>query len=57
MRTPFFDGRDQQYRPGPDAHLNPPGAVAETVIFALTRPEGVELRELVVCPSGEPSWP
>jgi len=27
------------------------------VLFALTRPEGVELRELVVCPSGETSWP
>jgi NAD(P)-dependent dehydrogenase (short-subunit alcohol dehydrogenase family) len=57
MRTPFFDGRDEQYKPGPDADLNSPEAVAETVMFALTRPEGVELRELVVCSSGEPSWP
>lgn len=57
MRTAFFDGRDEQYKPGPDADLSPPEEVAETVLFALTRPEGVELRELVVCSSGESSWP
>jgi len=57
MQTAFFDTRDDQYRPGPDADLNPPEEVAETVLFALTRPQGVELRELVVCPSGETSWP
>jgi NAD(P)-dependent dehydrogenase (short-subunit alcohol dehydrogenase family) len=57
MQTSFFDSRDEQYKPGPDAHLNPPEEVAETVMFALTRPRGVELRELVVCPSGETSWP
>ena len=57
MQTAFFDSRTEQYRPGPDADLNPPEEVAETVLFALTRPRGVELRELVVCPSGETSWP
>jgi NAD(P)-dependent dehydrogenase (short-subunit alcohol dehydrogenase family) len=57
MQTAFFDSRDEQYRPGPDADLNPPEEVAEAVLFALTRPDGVELRELVVCPSGETSWP
>ena len=57
MQTAFFDSRDEQYRPGPDADLNPPEEVAETVMFALTRPQGVELRELVVCSSGETSWP
>ena len=57
MQTAFFDSRDEQYRPGPDADLNPPDEVAETVMFALTRPQGVELRELVVCSSGETSWP
>jgi NAD(P)-dependent dehydrogenase (short-subunit alcohol dehydrogenase family) len=57
MQTAFFDTRDEQYKPGPDADLNPPEEVAETVMFALTRPPGVELRELVVCPSGETSWP
>jgi NAD(P)-dependent dehydrogenase (short-subunit alcohol dehydrogenase family) len=57
MQTAFFDGRDEQYKPPPDAALAPPERVAETVLFALTRPNGIELRELVVCPSTEPSWP
>jgi 2-dehydro-3-deoxy-L-rhamnonate dehydrogenase (NAD+) len=57
MRTAFFDGRDPQYKPGPDADLAPPAEIAEAVVFALTRPAGIELRELIVTPSGEPSWP
>ncbi|SDG86635.1 SDR family oxidoreductase [Pseudonocardia oroxyli] len=57
MDTAFFDGRTEQYKPGPDAKLNDPRNVAATVLFALTRPEGCEVRELVVCPSEEPSWP
>ncbi|WP_280356515.1 SDR family oxidoreductase [Nocardia otitidiscaviarum] len=57
MDTPFFDGRPEQYAPGPDARLNRPTDVADTVVFALTRPPGCEVRELVVCPSTESSWP
>jgi NAD(P)-dependent dehydrogenase (short-subunit alcohol dehydrogenase family) len=57
MQTPFFDGRDEQYKPPPDAKLNDPEMVAETVIFALTRPAGSEIREMVVCSSEESSWP
>jgi NAD(P)-dependent dehydrogenase (short-subunit alcohol dehydrogenase family) len=57
MQTAFFDGRDEQYKPPPDAKLAPPEEVAATVLFALTRPDGVEMRELVVCPSTESSWP
>jgi NAD(P)-dependent dehydrogenase (short-subunit alcohol dehydrogenase family) len=57
MHTPFFDGRDEQYKPGPDAKLNDPDNVAETVIFALSQPTGCEIRELVVCSSEESSWP
>jgi NAD(P)-dependent dehydrogenase (short-subunit alcohol dehydrogenase family) len=57
MQTAFFDGRDEQYKPPPDAKLAPPESVAETVVFALSRPYGVEMRELVVCPSTESSWP
>jgi NAD(P)-dependent dehydrogenase (short-subunit alcohol dehydrogenase family) len=57
MRTRFFDARDEQYRPGPDADLAPPEEVAEAVVFALSRPAGVELREIVVTPPTEPSWP
>jgi NAD(P)-dependent dehydrogenase (short-subunit alcohol dehydrogenase family) len=57
MNTAFFDGRTEQYRPGPDARLNDPADVADAVLFALTRPDGCEVRELLVCPSTEPSWP
>jgi 2-dehydro-3-deoxy-L-rhamnonate dehydrogenase (NAD+) len=57
MDTAFFDDRTEQYRPGPDAMLNDPRQVASAVLFALGRPAGVELRELIVTPSVEPSWP
>ena len=57
MRTGFFDGRPDQYKPGPDAVLADPADVAEAAVFALTRPAGVELRELVVCSPVETSWP
>jgi NAD(P)-dependent dehydrogenase (short-subunit alcohol dehydrogenase family) len=57
MQTAFFDARDERYKPPPDADLAPPDQVAATIAFALGRPAGVELRELVVCPSTEPSWP
>jgi NAD(P)-dependent dehydrogenase (short-subunit alcohol dehydrogenase family) len=57
MQTPFFDGRDEQYKPGPDAKLNDPDNVAETVVFALTQPAGCEVREMVVCSAEEGSWP
>jgi NAD(P)-dependent dehydrogenase (short-subunit alcohol dehydrogenase family) len=57
MDTAFFDGRTEQYRPGPNAQLNDPANVADAVLFALTRPEGCEVREMVVAASTEPSWP
>lgn len=57
MHTAFFDGRDEQYKPPPDAKLNDPENVAEAVVFALTQPPGCEVRELVVCASTESSWP
>jgi NAD(P)-dependent dehydrogenase (short-subunit alcohol dehydrogenase family) len=57
MRTPFFEGRDEQYRPRPDADLSDPAQVAEAVVFALTREDGCEIRELLVAPSRETSWP
>lgn len=57
MQTAFFDDRPEQYRPGPDAQLSPPAEVAEAVLFALTRPAGLEVRELVFTVSTEPSWP
>lgn len=57
MHTAFFDSRDEQYKPPPDAKLNEPEHVAETVVFALSQPPGCEVRELVVCASTESSWP
>lgn len=57
MRTAFFDDREEQYRPGPDAELNRPEDVAAAVVFALRQPPGCEVRELLVTPSREPSWP
>lgn len=57
MHTHFFDGRDPQYMPPPDAKLNQPENVAQTVLFALRQPPGCEVRELVVTPSVEGSWP
>jgi NAD(P)-dependent dehydrogenase (short-subunit alcohol dehydrogenase family) len=57
MHTSFFDDRDEQYKPAPDAKLNKPEDVAETVVFALSQPTGCEVREMVVCASTESSWP
>ena len=57
MRTAFFDGREERYRPPADAALNDPRDVADAVVFALTRPQGCEVRELVIAPDREPSWP
>lgn len=57
MATAFFDGRDEQFKPPPDAHLNDPRHVAAAIAFALDQPPGCEVRELLVVPSGEPSWP
>jgi NAD(P)-dependent dehydrogenase (short-subunit alcohol dehydrogenase family) len=57
MHTAFFDDRDERYRPPADAKLNRPEDVARTVLFALSQPPGCEVRELLVAPSLETSWP
>jgi len=57
MQTAFFDDRDPQFKPGPDAVLNDPANVARAVLFALRQPAGCEVREMLVTPSVEPSWP
>ena len=57
MRTAFFDGRTEQYKPGPDADLMDPRQVALSVVHALTQPVGTEVREIVITVSTEPSWP
>lgn len=57
MDTAFYDDRAARHRPGPDALLNRPEDVASAIAFALAQPDGCEVREVVVCPSREPSWP
>jgi NAD(P)-dependent dehydrogenase (short-subunit alcohol dehydrogenase family) len=57
MHTAFFDDRDEQYKPAPDAKLNRPEDVARAVTFALSQPWGCDVRELVITPSMEPSYP
>ena len=57
MRTAFFDGRDERYRPGAHAALNDPANVAAAVLFALRQPPGCAVRELVVCADRESSYP
>jgi NAD(P)-dependent dehydrogenase (short-subunit alcohol dehydrogenase family) len=57
MDTAFFDSREAHYRPGPDAKLNRPSDVAAAALFALQQPPGCEIRELVITPSTESSWP
>jgi NAD(P)-dependent dehydrogenase (short-subunit alcohol dehydrogenase family) len=57
MQTHFFDGRPDEFKPAADQHLNRPEDVARSVVFALRQPPGCELRELLVAPATEPSWP
>jgi NAD(P)-dependent dehydrogenase (short-subunit alcohol dehydrogenase family) len=57
MTTAFFDDRDEQYKPGPDAKLNSPEAVALNVVHVLTQPPGCQVYELVVASAWEGSWP
>ncbi len=57
MRTAFFEGRTEQYKPGPDAQLIEPEYVANSILFALSQPAGCEIRELSIMPATEPSWP
>ncbi|SNY49248.1 SDR family oxidoreductase [Paractinoplanes atraurantiacus] len=57
MRTKFFDERDEQYKPGPDAILNDPANVAKAILFALQQPAGCAVRELVIAAEQESSYP
>jgi NADP-dependent 3-hydroxy acid dehydrogenase YdfG len=57
MHTSFFDERDEQYKPPADAVLADPADVAETVVWVLSRPAGIEVRELAVMAPVEGSWP
>jgi NAD(P)-dependent dehydrogenase (short-subunit alcohol dehydrogenase family) len=57
MRTGFFDDREENYRPQDRSKLNDPANVAAAVVFALSQPDGCEIRELVIAHEEEPSWP
>jgi NAD(P)-dependent dehydrogenase (short-subunit alcohol dehydrogenase family) len=57
MATAFFDDRTPQYKPGPDAVLSDPAHIAGVIVTALALPPAVEVKELIVGPPGEPSWP
>jgi 2-dehydro-3-deoxy-L-rhamnonate dehydrogenase (NAD+) len=57
MKTRFFDDRAEQYKPQDDSRLNDPAKVAQAVIFALSQPQGCEIRELLICHAQEDSWP
>ena len=57
METAFFDGRPDTYKPPPGTRLNRPEDVADAVLFALRQPLGCEVRELLIAPSTESSWP
>ncbi len=57
MRTRFFDDRDAQYKPGPDAVLNDPAHVAAAILFALNQPPGCAIREMIVAAETETSYP
>lgn len=57
MDTSFFEDREERFKPPTDAELLDPAVVADAVVYALTRPRGSEIRELVVTGSTEGSWP
>ena len=57
MATAFFDGRPEQYKPGPDASLNDPArSPTPSSSLSTSRPDA-RCAELLICPSEETSWP
>jgi NAD(P)-dependent dehydrogenase (short-subunit alcohol dehydrogenase family) len=57
MQTSFFDDREDRFKPGPDADLADPEDVADLILQALEQPVTCAVRELVITPMAEPSWP
>lgn len=57
MDTRFFDARDESYKPPPGTRLSDPQDVAAAVVFALRQPLDAEIKEMVVAPATEGSWP
>jgi NAD(P)-dependent dehydrogenase (short-subunit alcohol dehydrogenase family) len=57
MNTGFFEDRAEQYKPPAHVKLASPDDIADAVVYALTRSASCEIREMVVCPPTESSWP
>ena len=58
MKTHFFDDRPEQFKPGAGPAAQRPGATSRAASSSRSAsPPGVEVRELLVTPAGEPSWP
>ena len=57
MRTSFFDHREERFKPGPEAQLADPKDIAEMMIAALNQPSSGAIREMIITPPGETSWP
>ena len=51
VETPFWDGGDGL----PPGHLLTAGQIAGSVVWALGRPEGVDVNTVVVRPLGQPN--
>jgi len=57
IRTATFEGGEERVEPAADARLNDPATVAAAVGFALDQPPSSAVRELVICPNIEPTYP
>jgi NAD(P)-dependent dehydrogenase (short-subunit alcohol dehydrogenase family) len=57
MQTSFFDEREERFKPGPDAALADPHDVADIILGVFEQPPTAGVRELVITPADEPSWP
>lgn len=57
MQTRFFDDRDEKYKPQDNSRLNDPARVADAILFALSQPQGCEVRQMLICHEEEGSWP
>ena len=57
MHTAFFDEREDRYKPPPDADLASPDDIADAVVWTLSRPHGVEVKEIAIMAPAEGSWP
>ncbi len=57
MDTGFFHAQAGRFRSEGDPLLADPDDVADAILYALSRPSGLHVREMVLCASTDPSWP